>query len=204
MLRYLLFCGVSAAVGSYAAVAAASKLEGKGALRPANATSHWMHGPEAGRRDDADLSHTLVGGITHVASAFFWALPFAVRLAHRPPREARTLFRDAALLSAFAAAFDYLVVPKRLTPGWEHALSQKSVGAGFVGLGLGLASGGLLAELDRTPAGTQRFLTKAKRFSRRMSRTIGLPRASMLSDVMHLPDRFHLPERARLPRAMRS
>lgn len=178
MLRHLLLCGVSAAVGSYTAVAAAAALEGKGVLRPANATSHWVHGPKAGRRDGADLSHTLVGGLTHVASAFFWAVPFAMRLAHRPPRSLAVLLRDATLLSAFAAAFDYLVVPKRLTPGWEHALSRKSVGAGFVGLAAGLAGGGLLAEIDRLNPVRRRTLREKLSASMR-SPELTLPRASL-------------------------
>ena len=50
-----------------------------------------------------------------------------------------------AATAALAATVDYLAMPRRLTPGWELALSIRSIGLTFVGLALGLAGGALLA-----------------------------------------------------------
>ena len=43
----------------------------------------------------------------------------------------------------------FALVPKRLTPGWELAVSIRSVVGGFVAMALGLAAGGLLAQSAR-------------------------------------------------------
>jgi hypothetical protein len=52
--------------------------------------------------------------------------------------------------SAFAAAFDYGVIPKRLTPGFEKRLDTVSMVAAFAAIAIGLAAGALMAqELER-------------------------------------------------------
>jgi hypothetical protein len=153
--RYALLCGGLAGVGSMAALALFSTLEGRGPWRPANATSHWLHGDRAARRREANRRHTLLGLATHLASALFWALPFGGWLASRPPRTTPQMLRDSAVMAAFAGAFDYLVVPRRLTPGWELAVSPVSVVGGFAAMALGLAAGGLLAQSTRRHAPNQ-------------------------------------------------
>jgi hypothetical protein len=108
-----------------------------------------VHGQRAGRVRRADLEHTGVGLVTHVASALFWAVPFSVWLQGRPRRSTEEIIAGGVATAAVAAAVDYLVVPRNLTPGWELALSRKGVGATFVGLALGLAGGALLARSVR-------------------------------------------------------
>jgi hypothetical protein len=56
----------------------------------------------------------------------------------------------AAGTAAIAGAVDYGLVPRRLSPGWEHALPPRGVAAGFAALGLGLALGALVT---RGPGG---------------------------------------------------
>src|SRR5687768_16459966 len=97
--------------------------EGKGSLQPTNSTSHWLHGERAGAVWRADSGHTLVGYATHHPSAIF----FERWLAARPPRSPLLLLRAASLVAAIAAAVAYGLVPKRLTPGWEHVLSKRSI-----------------------------------------------------------------------------
>jgi hypothetical protein len=75
----------------------------------------------------------------------FWAVPFEAWLAARPPRTTAGLLRDACAMSAIAAAIDYGVTPKRLTPGWELVLSKRSMVATFGAMALGLAAGALIA-----------------------------------------------------------
>jgi hypothetical protein len=144
--------GTVASVVSAATLALLAKVEGKGALQPVNATSHWLHGDRAaaGRRD-GDLAHTAVGYATHHASAVFWALPFEAWLARRPSHTPGELLRDAAIMSAIAAAVDYGAAPQRLTPGWELVLSKRSMAATYAALALGLAAGAALSRhwIDR-------------------------------------------------------
>jgi hypothetical protein len=139
-----LVTGTVASFASTAALALLAKSEGKGALQPTNATSHWLHGGAAARHDEVDAMHTAVGYGTHHASAVFWGLPFEAWLAARP-RSAFELLRDACAMSAIAAAVDYGVAPKRLTPGWELVLSKRSMVATYAALALGLAAGATLS-----------------------------------------------------------
>ncbi|RWO20264.1 hypothetical protein [Mesorhizobium sp.] len=138
--------GTVASVVTAAFLVFLAKAEGKSALQPTNATSHWLHGDKAGAVRTADLAHTAVAFGTHHASAIFWAAPFEAWLARNPPRSPLLMLRDASAVAAIAAAVDYLVVPKRLTPGWETVLSKRSIAAAYVALALGLAAGGLVAQ----------------------------------------------------------
>ncbi|WP_292540538.1 hypothetical protein [Mesorhizobium sp.] len=138
--------GTVASFVTAAVLAVLAKAEGKSALQPANATSHWLHGDKAGAVRKADLEHTAVGFGTHHASAIFWAGPFEAWLARNSPRSPLLMLRDASAMAIIAAVVDYLVVPKRLTPGWETVLSKRSIAATYVALALGLAAGGLIAQ----------------------------------------------------------
>jgi hypothetical protein len=140
-----LVTGTAASIVSTAALALLARAEGKGAFQLTNATSHWLHGDSAASYPGADAAHTLVGYATHHASTLFWAVPFEAWLAVRPPRTTAGLLRDACAMSAIAAAIDYGVTPKRLTPGWELVLSKRSMAATFGAMALGLAAGTLVA-----------------------------------------------------------
>jgi hypothetical protein len=73
LLLDILCTGALGALASAAAASTAAKAEGKGALQPLNATSHWLHGPRAGRVRELDAAHSGVGLATRpsgVASAF--------------------------------------------------------------------------------------------------------------------------------------
>lgn len=142
-----LLTGTVASLASAAALALLAKAEGKGALQPINATSHWLHGRKAAECDELDAKHTLIGFATHYASAVFWALPFELWRARRRPRPAGSLLRGACMTSAVAAAVDYGITPKRLTPGWELVLSKRSLVATYVALALGLVGGTKLAQV---------------------------------------------------------
>ena len=140
-----LISGTAASLISTAALALLARAEGKGAIQPTNATSHWFHGDSAAGHAEADIAHTAVGYGTHHASALFWAFPFHVWLASQPPRSGLELLRDASVMSAIAATVDYGVVPRRLSPGWELVLSRKSMLVTYGAVALGLAGGALVA-----------------------------------------------------------
>jgi hypothetical protein len=60
------------------------------------------------------------------------------------------LLGKAIAMSAVAAAVDYGVTPRRLTPCWELTLSMQSMAAAFASLAVGLADGALVSrELRR-------------------------------------------------------
>ena len=130
-----------ASLTSIAALMALARAEGRGALQPLNATSHWLNGRGAARVASADMTHTGVGVATHVAATWFWAVLFerwtAARRSHAPAAR----LRDALLLSAFAAGVDYLATPKRFTPGWEFVLSKRAMAAVYAAMAVGLAAG---------------------------------------------------------------
>jgi len=134
--------GSIASVVSALGLAMLARLEGRDPLQPLNATSHWIHGPAAGRVGRADLSYTAIGYGTHHLSVLFWALPLEMALGNRTNSLARILASSAAV-SAFAGAFDYGVIPKALTPGWEHALPKRSVMGAFGVFAVSLALGAL-------------------------------------------------------------
>lgn len=140
-----LVTGSVASVISALALAAMARSEGRSAFQPINATSHWLHGDRAGDQRAPDLAHTALGYTTHHASAIFWAVPFEAWLATQPPRSGVGLLRDAAALSAVAAVVDYGIAPKRLTPGWELAVSKRSMFGAFASLAVGLAAGALIS-----------------------------------------------------------
>jgi hypothetical protein len=144
--RYALFCGGAAGLASIASLMLLARSEGRSPWQPVNATSHWIHGDAAASVRQADLPHTAAGLVTNQLSATFWGVLFGIWLANRPPRTAAAMLRDAAAVSAIAGAIDYGLVPRRLRPGWELALSNRSVALAFGAMALGLAAGGLAAE----------------------------------------------------------
>ncbi len=140
VLRRALRSGTLAAATSTLALAVVARLEGKGALQPVNATSHWLNGQAAASVTRADLRHTGVGILTHYAATLFWAVPFERVVARRSLRPLPMLCRALAM-SAFAAAVDYGATPRRFTPGWEFVLSKRAMAAAYAAMAVGLAAG---------------------------------------------------------------
>lgn len=140
----------AAVAGTVATLAVAALLgiqarrQGKSAVQPINATSHWLEGPRVGRKRTLDLRHTGVGFLTNHAASIFWAILLQLLLSRKAT--ASEVATKAALISATAALVDYGLVPKRLTPGWEHTLGKRGVVTGFVALALGLFAGTMIAQ----------------------------------------------------------
>ncbi len=150
VLRRALLSGTAASATSTAALALVARLEGRGALQPVNATSHWLNGQRAASVRRPDLRHTGVGYVTHHAATLFWAVLFERAIASRRPVGTLPMLRDAVVMSAFAAAVDYIATPKRFTPGWEFVLSKRAMAAAYAAMAAGLAGGALLAQ-EPTP-----------------------------------------------------
>ncbi len=131
---------------SSAALALLARAEGKAAVQPVNATSHWLNGPGAGRVRGVDAAHTGTGLATHAAATVFWAVLFEW---WRAEATGPALVRDAVAVSAFAALVDYTVTPKRFTPGWEFVLSKRAMAGAYAAMALGLAAGAALTQRAR-------------------------------------------------------
>jgi hypothetical protein len=114
-----------------------SALEGRGALRPINATSHWLHGRKAADRPpEPSVRHTAVGLVTHHLATMFWSV-----------RTLPELAIAGASTAALAGVVDYALMPRRLTPGWELSLTRKSMAGAFAAMAAGLAVGAFAARL---------------------------------------------------------
>ena len=134
-----------ASVATASALMLLGRYERRGALTPLNASSHWLYGDRDARRRRADVAHTGVGVATHHLAVMFWAVLMEAALGRWKKRTLPELALGGALTAGCAAAFDYLVVPRRLSPGFEHRLRPGSVGLVYLAFCGGLALGAVLS-----------------------------------------------------------
>ena len=153
--------GTVASLTSTLALGLLARLEGKGALQPINATSHWLNGHGSGSLTGADITHTAVGYITHHAATVFWAAFFVQWLGARRSRTPLSIVQGAVALSAIAAAVDYVATPKRFTPGWELVLTRCSMATAYAAMAAGMAAGALMTQ-QSPDAEPRRFRTAHK------------------------------------------
>ena len=121
--RALLSGTLAAAAVTLVASYAARRATGSAAAA-LNATSHFLWGDGAARRDGYSMKYTGVGYAANYGASIFWAL-FYEALGRK--RSAAQALRDALLVSAGAYVTDYHLVPKRLTPGFELRLSGRAL-----------------------------------------------------------------------------
>lgn len=125
--------GKSLASGSIAglavlgAVALRGQLKIRNPVAPINATSHVLWGDDAASMaDNVSLKYTLPGVLINHASAIFWAILYeAMFWRDAEAGRAGRAFTGGMLIGGLAYLTDYLLVPKRLTPGWELRLDAR-------------------------------------------------------------------------------
>lgn len=139
LVRRALTSGTIASLATTIALAVLARAEGRRVLQPTNATSHVLHGDSAGRVRHADVPHTVFGYVVHHASAVFWAAIYQVWRARRGAPSTSPL-GDAMVLSALAAFVDYVVVPRRLSPGWELVLPKSAIALTYLAMAFALAA----------------------------------------------------------------
>ena len=138
LLKRALLSG-SAAAAAVTLVASIAGRRATGAYAaPLNATSHFLWGKRAARKNELSWKYTGAGFAANYGASVFWAL-FAEALKGRSPSAGRALASGAAV-SALAYVTDYHVVPKRLTPGFELRLPPRGLAAIYAALALGLAA----------------------------------------------------------------
>ncbi|WP_217433648.1 hypothetical protein [Caulobacter sp. S45] len=131
---------LAATAASSVALALAARLQGRGALQPVNATSHWLNGETAAEEIGAEWRTTGVGLLTHLAATGFWAVIYDVWLRRGDGTKADVIGK-AAVMAGVSALVDYRATPKRFTPGWEFVLTPAAMGLVYLALGAGLAVG---------------------------------------------------------------
>jgi hypothetical protein len=138
--------GLVASLLSMVGLALRGRAETGSAAAPFNAISHWIYGARALRLDTADMRHTAFGAAVHAGSSVFWATVYEEAVCRRePPPTTTGLVAGAAGVAALAAVTDFALVPERLTPGFEHRLSKRSLVLTYALFAAGLALGGLAA-----------------------------------------------------------
>lgn len=132
--------GGVASIASALVLAACGRRDNGRAAAPVNAVSHWIWHPEAFAHDEASLRHTLTGYLVHHGASVFWgtlhARAFGWREAAAQPVPAIAVGLTAAAAACFV---DLRLTPDRLTPGFEHRLSARSLAVTYASFGLGLA-----------------------------------------------------------------
>lgn len=135
-LRRALWSGGLASAISTCALTWLSRRRTGAASAATNATSHWLWGRRAQRRDGANLRHTAVGYVIHHASSVFWAVVCETAAGEDASFGDRAA--AAAGTAALAYAVDYGVVPRRLTPGFEARLPHRDLSWVYAAFALGL------------------------------------------------------------------
>ncbi len=148
-LRQALVAGSVASITSSAVIVAASHRHRGAPASGTNATSHWLWGAKAQRRDRPSWRYTAVGYAIHHASSVFWAAIYEAVLARRATASPRYRSLLAAGVGLLAWFVDYRVVPRRLTPGFERHFPRKSMLATYVAFSGGLALAAILLRRRR-------------------------------------------------------
>lgn len=142
--------GSVASVVSTAALAALSAAETGRPFAAVNAASHWIWGRQAFRQDALTFRYSGTGYVIHHVASIAWGIMTARLFPHGHRTKATTVIRDAILTSIAASIGDYVVVPKRITPGVDKRLSSLAVGVFYVAFAAGLAAGMMLVQKQQS------------------------------------------------------
>jgi hypothetical protein len=139
MLRDRLRVGVW--IGLVAAAATAGALVGFGwvrgmPLQPLNAVGHIVVGSRAFQVTTAHPLVTSTGIVVHAISLVAWGIVLSLIL--RRARDAYT-WAIAVAFAAAVAVIDLVVLPTRLSPGFETVLTGREVVVVYAVLGLAMA-----------------------------------------------------------------
>ncbi|HET8700313.1 MAG TPA: hypothetical protein VFL97_01415 [Nitrococcus sp.] len=142
--------GTAAGLTTLATVAARGSKDTGSAVAPINASSHAIWGDKAASVEAITVRHTVPGVIFNVAGTSWWALVFEKLFGTAVDRRGF----PAALLGGTATAalaylVDYRIVPRRLTPGWEHRVSRSSLFMTLGAMAAGLTIGAMCSRRNR-------------------------------------------------------
>jgi hypothetical protein len=137
--------GTAASLLSTAVLAAYGRRQAGSPFAPTNAVSHWLWGDEALRAQEPSWRHTFAGYATYHLASVFWAALYSRIYGHRDTaKQLPQAIAGGVATSAVSCLVDYTLVPKRLTPGFEHRLSTGAMVTAYGALAAGFALGALL------------------------------------------------------------
>lgn len=115
-----------------------------------NAVSHIVWGSSAADVRVADVKHTIPGLLLNTGATIFWAAIYERIFGQAADRgQLKKAVLGGATIAALAYVTDYHVVPKRLTPGWEERVSNRSLAVIYGCLALSFPVRGLLRHWNR-------------------------------------------------------
>jgi hypothetical protein len=120
------------------------------AVAPINATSHVAWGEDAADVERADAKHTLLGLVINGGASVFWSALYEKAFGRAAERgQVATALLGGGAVATLAYVTDYYLVSKRLTPGWEHRVTPRSLALIYTGLALSFPLRGLLRRRGR-------------------------------------------------------
>lgn len=137
LMRALVTGGIAATATSALVTLFARRNDGAPAAG-LNAVSHTLWGDRAYREDHASLKYTATGATVNFGACLWWAALH--ELLHGKKRDHRlgvSLARGASTAAA-AYLFDYHLLPRRLTPGYEGRLDRTQFWIAFAALAAAL------------------------------------------------------------------
>ncbi|HMN79294.1 MAG TPA: hypothetical protein PKA20_05115 [Burkholderiaceae bacterium] len=143
---------IAAGTLSLLALAWRGARDGSGPWAPINAVSHWIWPRRALMHHGKSARFGIPGLLIHFSSTALWAGIFSL---FRRPRHGEAPMESVARASAvagLAAVVDLAVVPARLTPGFEHKLTARSLVLVYCAFAIGLLASELI---DEGASGTQ-------------------------------------------------
>jgi hypothetical protein len=151
--RNALISGTVASIVSTISLAVSGKTELDKSAAPVNGPSQWIWGRHAPYKNRFSLRYTVVGYAIHHAASIFWAiLHEKLRQRMGPANDTVAAIAPALVTTAAAYVIDFHVIPKRLTPGFEHRLSKRSLLMVYGTFALGLVTAVLMDRYSTTPA----------------------------------------------------
>ena len=147
-----LVSGTVASVVSTVSLAIFGKAELNKSAAPINGPSQWVWGRHAPYENRFSFRYTVIGYAIHHAASIFWAiLHEKLRQQLGPPPNKTAPVAPAIVITATAYAVDFHVIPKRLTPGFEHRLSKRSLLMVYGTFAIGLAAVALMDRDGKAP-----------------------------------------------------
>ncbi|MDN5836020.1 MAG: hypothetical protein L0H12_01555 [Nitrosospira sp.] len=149
-----LVSGTVASVVSTISLAIFGKAELDESAAPVNGPSQWVWGRHAPYENRFSFRYTVVGYAIHHAASVFWATWYEKLRPSPSPTDSGTIaIAPAVITTAAAYVVDFYVIPKRLTPGFEHRLSKRSLLMVYGTFALGLAAAALVDRYCKAPNG---------------------------------------------------
>jgi len=146
--------GTLASVLSTVAVSIFSRRHCGAVAAGTNSASQWFWYPRARHVGRPSLVYTLAGYAIHHASSLLWSSVYEATRPQQAPASGR--IARAAGVSVLAYVVDYHVVPRRLSPGFEHRIGAAGMWAAYTAFGVGLL---LATRIAARPASRRTALT---------------------------------------------